>query len=141
LPDKSLHFFLKKRGLIQTWNANGLYLSLQPLDRFLILTKCLFKLIASNYITPHSNQNSKENGTEDDQKKRKRSLWNFKPLIIFYGENKTKGDVTSILNSKLNSKKDCNKKDQSPEQCLEPSHFFFLLSGLSFLHKRSINVE
>jgi hypothetical protein len=97
----------------------------------LVLTNDLFELKASIKVTYPPDQDSQKNGAQNDQKERERNFLDFKPLIIFCGENETKGDLTSILNGK----KDRHEKGQHPKQCLDPSHFFILLSGLSSLAK------
>jgi hypothetical protein len=66
----------------------------------LVLTKDLFESKASINVTYSPDQDSQKNGTKNDQEERKRNFWNFKPLIILYGENETKDNLASILNGK-----------------------------------------
>jgi len=106
-------------------------LSLQPFNRFLVLTKGLFELKASINVTHSPSQDSQKNGAKNNQEERERNFWNFKPLIILCGENEAKGDLASILNGK----KDRHEKGQHPKQCFDPSHLFILLSGLTFSAK------
>ena len=123
-----LILLLEIGGLIQTRAPKRLDLFLQSLNRFLVLTKHLFKLKASINVTYPTDQDSQKDRTKDDQEERERDYWNFKPLIILPRENEMKGDLASILNKKG----DRQTKGCYPKQCLKPSHFIVLLSGLSF---------
>jgi hypothetical protein len=79
--------------------------SLQPLDRFLILAKRFFELKTSVEVTYPPDQDSQKNKAKDNQKKRKRDLWNFEPLVILHGEeNEPKGNRVLILNAKKEKK-------------------------------------
>jgi hypothetical protein len=75
--------------------------SLQPLDRFLILSKSFFELKTPVEVTYPPDQDSQKNKAKDNQKKRKSDFWNFEPLVIRHGEeNEPKGNRVLILNAK-----------------------------------------
>ena len=106
-----LHLFLKIGGLIQTRTPKRLDLFFQFVNRFLVLTKHLFKLKASINITYSTDQDSQNDRTENDQEERERDFRNSKPPNILPGENETKGDLALILIQKG----DCHTNGHYPK--------------------------
>jgi hypothetical protein len=62
------------------------------------LTKGLSQLKPSINVTQQSDEDPHTEGTKNNQKKRKRNSWDFKPMIILNGDKKkTKGNRLLIL--------------------------------------------
>jgi hypothetical protein len=125
---KRLTLLVERRRLTCTEAPKRLNFSLKRLRLLLVFTEGLFELKPLINVADSTDQDSQENGAKNDQEKRKRDSWNDKPFIALPGENETKHDLTTILDGK----NDRHEKGQHPKQCLDPSHFFILPSGLSF---------
>jgi hypothetical protein len=92
---------LEKRGFPQIRAPKRLHFSLQTFNRFLFLTKGLFKLKPSINLTHQSDEDPQENGAKNNREKRKGNSWNFKPMIILNRDKKkVKDNPILILKTK-----------------------------------------
>jgi hypothetical protein len=125
---KRLTLLFARRRLTQTRAPKRLNFSLQHLHLLLVFTKGPFELKPLINVTHSADQDSQENGAKNDQEKRERDSWDFKPRMTLPGENESKHNLTAILDGK----NDRHEEGHHQEYCLDPSHFLILLSGLSF---------